>query len=234
MRPILLALLLAPAVRADSYIPDGSPPGATQWIVDQLADGQEVWATAGIPYWEIGYISNDFAREFRVLSIEVLGEEDNFLLSQLSLVDYFGYEYTAELRDGSLGVWELDDGFEYDIPSTQFPYAVPCCLKWGGGAFVDAPVFGVYKRGQWDHDGNFTPLPGDTNGDGFFTAVDYTIWRDTDGDVAIYEAWRQGVEFYRGAAPGVGPGPIPGTVPEPHTLLLAVFAMLAVAGFALR
>jgi hypothetical protein len=88
------------------------------------------------------------------------------------------------------------------------------------------------------------PIPGDYNGNGAVDAADYVVWRNNlglmggatpaqgdgtgDGNVTQedYSLWRS--NFGTGAA--VGTGATFGAVPEPNSLLLSMFAAMALIG----
>lgn len=63
---------------------------------------------------------------------------------------------------------------------------------------------------------------GDFNNDGIWDARDYVIWRETDGTVAGYNAWK--TKFGTGAGAGTVLGSA--TVPEPTAALLVVLGVL--------
>jgi exopolysaccharide biosynthesis protein len=79
--------------------------------------------------------------------------------------------------------------------------------------------------------GVFALPNGDYNVNGTIDASDYVVWRKSIGGALGYNAWRQRY----GAAGGSGSGFNDGlTIPEPTSVVLAVFATLAIAGFKSR
>jgi hypothetical protein len=75
-------------------------------------------------------------------------------------------------------------------------------------------------------------FPGDFNLDGAVDAADYVVWRKTDGTQAGYNLWRThfGETSGSGAAGyplGASAGPLPESVPEPGTIVLAAIAATA-------
>jgi hypothetical protein len=73
------------------------------------------------------------------------------------------------------------------------------------------------------------PGPGDFNADGKVDAVDYVVWRKTDGSQPGYDAWRTNF----GAIPGTGAGAdVAGAnaaVPEPACWIIAIGGLTAAA-----
>jgi hypothetical protein len=67
-------------------------------------------------------------------------------------------------------------------------------------------------------------LPADFNGDGAVDAVDYVVWRKSDGSQAGYNTWR--AHFGERAGSG-SVATADATVPEPTTLELLILATLS-------
>jgi hypothetical protein len=103
-------------------------------------------------------------------------------------------------------------GDYYDIVSNNFGANVVFSATFNGGQDM------YYMR--------ITAVPGDWNGDGKVDAADYVKWRKdpagNGGNPAGYQTWRE--NFGRGTS-GSGSGTLAnGTVPEPTTLVLMLFA----------
>jgi hypothetical protein len=91
-------------------------------------------------------------------------------------------------------------------------------------------------------------IPGDYNGNGAVDAADYVVWRDNnglmggataaqgdgtgDGNVTVedYNFWRSSFGTGAGTGAVVGTTGSLQTVPEPHSLVLSLFAAAAIIG----
>jgi hypothetical protein len=91
-------------------------------------------------------------------------------------------------------------------------------------------------------------LPGDYNGNGAVDAADYVVWRDNnglmggatpaqgdgtgDGNVTVedYNFWRSSFGTGGGTGTAMGTSALLQTVPEPHSLVLSLFAAAAIIG----
>jgi hypothetical protein len=74
-------------------------------------------------------------------------------------------------------------------------------------------------------------LTGDYNGDGKVDAQDYVLWRKSPGtfggDPAGYNAWRGN---FGAGGPGAGSSLSGASVPEPSSIALVAFGLIAAAG----
>lgn len=69
-------------------------------------------------------------------------------------------------------------------------------------------------------------VSGDINGDGFYNARDYVVWRKSNGSQAQFNAWR--ANFGSPGGSGAVSGPFAASIPEPASwLILAVGIALA-------
>jgi hypothetical protein len=96
----------------------------------------------------------------------------------------------------------------------------------GSGQVAFAFSLGNNRQGiaVWSPDA----LAGDFNGDGIVGAVDYVVWRKTDGSQAGYDLWR--TNFGRTAAAAAQRAGGSAIVPEPTAIALS---FLAISGLAL-
>ena len=75
-------------------------------------------------------------------------------------------------------------------------------------------------------------LPGDYNGNGVVDAADYTVWRDTLGDLPSYNFWKS--HFGQTAGSPAAPNWPTRAVPEPASLALCVSSLGAISSFVVR
>jgi hypothetical protein len=137
-----------------------------------------------------------------------------------------------------IGNWTAQIGSEYSVGSAYLYDAMSgellaTLLPQELSAFGDSVGYGTALDGDTllissNRDGGQVYLlapalnpDGDFNHDGAVDAVDYVVWRKTDGMAAGYNAWRS----HFGQPPGGGTGAMANVaVPEPATGMLLMFA----------